>query len=187
MESPPLSLSIIFQSMLESSNRKINSDQFQLFFKQKDVSTDGNVDCYINEFILKVLVLEENRKQSLLDATDHVLFGDDSQLIQKVLERVLQPLVPLEDTVKILVFVADKYMKLRIFPKFCTHLIKAVKISGRKSITLPPPLLECLADCAMKIPVAQNMTMWVSLCLVLKKDSSQFKEDPNGIMINKIL
>ena len=180
VESTSPSLSQICNSMLVSTNRKINSEQFQQFFKQKDVITNNNVDCYINEFLLKALVLEENRQQALLDATDCVVFGDDSQLVQKRLERVLQLQVPLEDTVKVLVFVADKYMKLRIFPKFCTHLLKAIETSGRKSITLPAPLLECLADCAMKIPVAQNMAMWISLCLVLKKDSCRFHEDPNG-------
>ncbi len=173
-------MSQIIQSMLESSGAKINSEKFQKFFKTKDAFTDSNVDCYINEFLLKALILEEKQQQALFDATDRVVFGDASNLIQKILERILQPLVPLEDTIKVLVFVADKYMRLRLFPKFCTHLLKAVKTSGRKAFMLPGEILECLTNCALKLPVAQNMSMWISLCLVLKKDSKNFQDDPNG-------
>lgn len=180
---PIYALSRIFKSLLGSSSNPVDgSDKLETIFKNEEYVTDTTVDYLIKKYLLSALKIpEEHKKRKLLEVLDKALFGNETLFVLKLFSRTLIPTIPLEESSEILTFLALKFHGQRNFQKFINLLMSSVEKSLHPltGFSLQPQLIECLGECAVKLPISQNMSLWNPLCTALGKDLAE-NEDPEG-------
>lgn len=149
----------------------------KMFFKLAEYRSDTAIDYFIKRCLLVVLNLpsaEEERKTKVLEVFDKYMLDGETSLILKVMARSMLTSVSAEETNLILIRFALKFHNQRKFPNFIELLIEAVD-SNKHSMdgTLNTEFLDCLAECAVKLPISQNLSLWARICLVFAKDRKQ--------------
>ncbi len=177
MHGPVYAVSKVIRSVLDSPISHVAAaNKLHTLFTQKEYVTDTTVDCYLNRFLLVVLKLpssEEGKKTVFLEILDKVIFGEDSAFVSLLIQRTLiTSKVPAEAAADIFCYLAVKFHRQRNFYKFVTLLINAVNHSNHSMVgfSLHPRLLECMAECAVKLPITQNLTLWRTICKGLGED-----------------
>lgn len=189
---PVYALSKVIKSILDSSISHIDgAEKLKTIFRKEEYVTDTTVDNYLKRYLLnvvKVPSLEEHRKQLLLEVLDDLIFGNDSCFVLKLISRTILPSIPAEDSSEILCYLALKFHRQRNFPKFVNLLMSAVENSRHSlcGFSLQPQLLECLGDCAVKLPISQSMALWSSMCTVLGKDWTQNIDSEGNYRIHSV-
>lgn len=157
-----------------------NFQKFHQFYSRSTNITDENVEIYLEEYLFKMLSIPSNeseRRDSLLNCSETLSFGNDTNFIKKVISRLTHNSEEIRE--KTLAYIARKFQKMRITSKFVEYLMRSVE-TNQVLFDMGPLLQDCLAESFLKMPLSQSLAMGTSMCDKIYSEHEQLKTDDIG-------
>ena len=180
----------LLEDLLSSSHPKTESFvQVEGIFRGLHKTTPQIVDTFLKQLsvILKSpnTVLLQNEK--LKNLAESVLFLENRKFLKEVLLRSmlvisgqLAECVTTAEAEQIVLFMLDTSLKLRNIPKFIMYVLRAVQ-DCRGNVSLKEEtFLEKLAECVLKMPINQNLTVLKNISDIQRQEYSKLSENPSG-------
>ena len=186
-------LSGLLEELFAAKNvevKKITLKKIEKIFRSKDSQSEQFVDMFLQKFLLPAFQLQgssQSQYEKLKKTAENVMFVENSKFLNQVLTRLMKIMsskqsdsISIQDKEKVFLFMLDTSQKLRSIPKFVLHILRAAKADGVSTVNFSNEFKEKFAECSIKMPVTQSITIWSNFCDTLQQEYTEFSENPSG-------